>query len=549
MYSLAFLQGLTKGRPVVRVCAVCLYVALRKEQTPVMLIELADLVQVSVFKLGTLFMLFRREFPSVAGVDDIDPSIYIARFAGTLGFGDKTREVANDALKLVTRMKRDWIADGRRPAGICGAALLIAARMHHFHRSVKEIVYLVKMSDITVKTRLREFERTPAAQLSAAQFRDSFDSPEVLNSLPPSFLRNRMAEIESQSKGAECNGEIKLRGLREGSRMCDETDIELSSEDETLANEIRSHAEAMIVAATKHITLPLTPPSTCEVSPSENPLPSGKDFDKGNELKPSAKKVKRRTLTAKEHREMLENLSQKLPFNAATTGEYAISPDAGNMPIAATTANLTDILPVSKLREQNEQRLKSSAELEGVAESSLPDPDRGRVHLTAEDMHLSDLDEDEEVAGVVVSPEEAVIRAAIWHELNREYLSEQLEKQRLKSLQVPGSGKGRKRKNRTENGGHLDGNGNPPANAAEALSRMATRKISSKVNKDHLEALFKSSLPGSPLLGSEMTDSSKLVANDKSNMQESGDYDDYEEEEVAVPLDLYTVEEEEEEYD
>ncbi|KAI9183089.1 transcription factor TFIIIB subunit brf1 [Blastocladiella emersonii ATCC 22665] len=195
IYNLAYLQNLTKGKRKAQVCAVCLYIALRKEQAPVMLIELADLVQTSIFRLGTLFQLFRREFPAVARVEDIDPSIYIHRFATMLEFGDRTLAVANDALLLVKRMKLDWIADGRRPAGICGTALLIAARMHHFHRTIKEIVHIVKMSDTTVKQRLREFQSTAAAMLSVAQFREKFDSNDVEAFLPPSFVKHRVDEI------------------------------------------------------------------------------------------------------------------------------------------------------------------------------------------------------------------------------------------------------------------------------------------------------------------------------------------------------------------
>ena len=43
------------------------------------------------------------------------------RFASKLEFGDKATDVENTALRLVGRMKRDWIQYGRRPAGICGA--------------------------------------------------------------------------------------------------------------------------------------------------------------------------------------------------------------------------------------------------------------------------------------------------------------------------------------------------------------------------------------------------------------------------------------------
>ena len=50
-----------------------------------------------------------------------DPCLYIHRFAHKLEFEDKTHEVSMTALRLVSRMKRDWMAQGRRPSGLCGA--------------------------------------------------------------------------------------------------------------------------------------------------------------------------------------------------------------------------------------------------------------------------------------------------------------------------------------------------------------------------------------------------------------------------------------------
>jgi transcription factor IIIB subunit 2 len=49
-----------------------------------------------------------------------------------LPFEDKAEEVRETASKLLKRMKMDWITQGRRPASLCGAAILIAGRMHGF---------------------------------------------------------------------------------------------------------------------------------------------------------------------------------------------------------------------------------------------------------------------------------------------------------------------------------------------------------------------------------------------------------------------------------
>ncbi len=52
---------------------------------------------------------------------NLDPSLYIHRFAHQLKFEEKENEVATTALRLVSRMKRDWMSTGRRPSGLCGA--------------------------------------------------------------------------------------------------------------------------------------------------------------------------------------------------------------------------------------------------------------------------------------------------------------------------------------------------------------------------------------------------------------------------------------------
>lgn len=86
-------------------------------------------------------------------VSAADPCLYIPRFAHLLEFGDKNHEVSMTALRLLQRMKRDWMHTGRRPSGLCGAALLVAARMHDFRRTVKEVISVVKVCESTLRKR------------------------------------------------------------------------------------------------------------------------------------------------------------------------------------------------------------------------------------------------------------------------------------------------------------------------------------------------------------------------------------------------------------
>ena len=62
----------------------------------------------------------------------LDPAFYIYRFAHKLGFSKQSKDVTDTANRIVSRMKRDWMVIGRRPAGICGAAFVMAARIHGF---------------------------------------------------------------------------------------------------------------------------------------------------------------------------------------------------------------------------------------------------------------------------------------------------------------------------------------------------------------------------------------------------------------------------------
>ena len=77
---------------------------------------------------------------------------------------------------------------GRRPAGICGAALLLAARMNNFRRSVEEIVQVVKIADTTLKKRLEEFKATPSGALTLADFRNVWLEDEMD---PPAFTKGK----------------------------------------------------------------------------------------------------------------------------------------------------------------------------------------------------------------------------------------------------------------------------------------------------------------------------------------------------------------------
>uniref|UniRef100_A0AAY5KI43 Transcription factor IIIB 90 kDa subunit n=1 Tax=Esox lucius TaxID=8010 RepID=A0AAY5KI43_ESOLU len=210
-FKMVVSKHLTRGRKMAHVIAACLYLVCRTEGTPHMLLDLSDLLQVNVYILGKTFLLLAREL--CINSPAIDPCLYIPRFAHMLEFGDKTHEVSMTALRLLQRMKRDWMHTGRRPSGLCGAALLVAARMHEFRRTVKDVIGVVKVCEATLRKRLTEFEDTPTSQLTIDEFM-RVDLEQECD--PPSFTAGQkkvkllQLEQELAKKLDEVQGEISL---------------------------------------------------------------------------------------------------------------------------------------------------------------------------------------------------------------------------------------------------------------------------------------------------------------------------------------------------
>ncbi|KAL8965679.1 MAG: hypothetical protein Q9197_006389, partial [Variospora fuerteventurae] len=177
VYKLCLANNFVQGRLTRNVAAVCLYIACRrsKETNKFMLIDFADKCNINVFKLGTIFkdllQVLHINSSAFQSLEPINVESLILRFAEQMNFGRMKQRIANEAVRIVQRMSRDWMTDGRRPAGICGAALILAARMNNFRRVVREVVYTVKVAEQTILNRLHEFSQTASSGLTVDEFR------------------------------------------------------------------------------------------------------------------------------------------------------------------------------------------------------------------------------------------------------------------------------------------------------------------------------------------------------------------------------------------
>ncbi|XP_066262675.1 transcription factor IIIB 90 kDa subunit [Euwallacea similis] len=201
-FKMALSRNLTRGRRNTHVHAACVYLSCRTEGTAHLLIDISDVLQICCYELGRTYLKLAQAL--CINVPSVDPCLYILRFASKLEFGAKTQQVTNTALRLVQRMKRDSIHSGRRPSGLCGAALLIAARLHEFNRSIGDIVKVVKVHESTMRKRLIEFGDTPSSALTLEEFM-TVDLEEEQD--PPSFKAARKKDKERLQKMMEEEGE------------------------------------------------------------------------------------------------------------------------------------------------------------------------------------------------------------------------------------------------------------------------------------------------------------------------------------------------------
>ncbi|XP_043276945.1 transcription factor IIIB 90 kDa subunit isoform X2 [Venturia canescens] len=190
-YKMALSRHLTRGRKQAHNHAACVYITCRTEGTAHMLIDISDVLQICVHELGRTYLRFTQAL--CINIPSMDPCLYIMRFANKLEFGEKTHEVSMTALRLVQRMKRDSIHSGRRPSGLCGAALLMAARLHEFSRSPADIIKIVKVHESTLRKRLIEFGDTPSSALTLEEFM-TVDLEEEQD--PPAFKAARKKDRE-----------------------------------------------------------------------------------------------------------------------------------------------------------------------------------------------------------------------------------------------------------------------------------------------------------------------------------------------------------------
>ncbi|XP_051148845.1 transcription factor IIIB 60 kDa subunit isoform X2 [Andrographis paniculata] len=461
-YKLGLEWNFTRGRKKEQVEAACLYIACRLNNKPYLLIEFSEQLSINVYVLGAVFLqlckvLYLQEHPIVQ--KPVDPSLFIHRFTDRLFGGrkpvDSTR-ISQTALRVVASMKRDWMQTGRKPSGLCGAALYIAALSHDLPCSKNDIIKVVHICETTLTKRLIEFENTESGGLTIEEFNTKateIETEEMLSkSLDEGVKASGIHELLCQHKGSETPH--FAHGL---CRSCYDDFMKLSGG-------LEGGSE----------------PPAFQRAEKGRMMEEKVDADRSNDLESSI------LPDSAESQSKVSNSNKQCRTNDLSENEVPQTAESG----------LTG--------DQLQQEDMDHSNIDGIH----PNDD-----TLEESENLSDID-DTEVDFYLNNEEEKRLKKIIWEEMNKEYLEEQAAKEaselaakkaeeeffancseevkaeKLKAAQVAAavakSKKERQQKRAAER--KLAG---PAQTASEAAKQMLERKgFSSKIRYDVLEQMF-----------------------------------------------------------
>jgi len=457
-FKLALAKHLTRGRKSTHVIAACVYITCRTEGTSHMLIDFSDVLQVDVYELGRTYLRLSQAL--CINIPAMDPCLYVMRFAHKLEFGDKTHEVSMTALRLVSRMKKDWIHFGRRPSGLCGAALLIASRLHEFCRTVTDVIKVVKVHESTLRKRLTEFGETSASQLTLDEFMN-VDLDAMTDEMdPPSFKAARKKDRELLEK-------LEVTQL-------DKELHELEDKIEKELEERRSKVRGPYAKLSK------------ESSPDSS-ANSGSDTDGERENEDTQRFIHEQTLNV--IGECLEANPSKIANNASQEQlDSLLMPPPVSTPsrtMGTHSMSSNPSLPCSPglgLKDTVQEYLIPTIKEHGEDRKD-EEPD--------EELDITGIDDDE-IDSYLMSPGEIENKTNLWMMVNKEYLIAQeikmkkeneLREEMIKNGIDPDK---KKKIYKKKNKSNLQSNGT----ALEAIEKIVQeKKMSTKINYDVLKSL------------------------------------------------------------
>ncbi|KAF2025250.1 BRF1-domain-containing protein [Setomelanomma holmii] len=495
-YRLAMNHNFIQGRRMRNVAAVALYMAARRQPgNTLMLMDLAEKIQVNVWALGDTYKAFLGKLTEVdpaqlvgnTAVQEIEP--LMLKYCRKLEFAEDSHKVANDACKILRRMSRDWMVQGRQPAGLCGACIILAARMNNYRRTVREVVYVVKVADSTINSRLYEYKQTPSSALTVNQFREFGERLKVTVQPPAIWRREKKEERREKRKAAGVDPD-SAAALEQSAGSETEAGPSTGTSSTRRTSKRRRNNNGVSQSLGGQDNPVLDGNGEAVLESLDVAMADASDGNPGDEAfvmpkKRGRPKKRDRIVIAPEDLEIEQEIESEVTHAIkdweATFKEFIENDKHPILQASGWTAQ-------QMARAQLDQR--------DIPVNTSPDIDE------------DEFDDDPDVANCILGPEEVRLKERIWITENEDWLRDQQTKLLKAELEAaedkPKKPKQKRKHHQMGDGSVLEGQ--PAASAAEAVHKMLNKRgkaFSNHLNYDKLNALFAppGSSAGSPSAG------------------------------------------------
>lgn len=400
LFQLAAHRNFTAGRKTSHVAAACVYTVCRRDSEPFLLLDFADILRTTVRALGQIYMKLVRllNLDKILVLPVIDPSLFLERFAARLPLDEAgLQSVPHTAARIIQAMSRHWIVTGRRPNGLCGAALLISCRFHGYDEvDASSLSSVVRIGEHTIKRRLYELRDTPAGMLTADSLA-AIEGPkaggpdaEQLGSAAHSQLGSAVQSLVVPSDGNDSSTSLPPCMLRQ--RKAQMKAIQEAQSDSDSEDEISSRLPALTSCV-------INVEDACAEEPS------------ASQISEVASLVLSHLRLKADSQSESEQEFLRLMGSLDSQGNLGTADDEVDIPVAAFfEPKAEDESPkqktTTKKGKKTTARSSKSAGASSKSASFLSD--------------MSDVDIDDEI----LSPEESAVKAELWYQWSAPWLED-----------------------------------------------------------------------------------------------------------------------------
>lgn len=449
IFKLAWGNSFVQGRTIDSVAVVCLYLACRRKRIQtegkirpaydLMLIDFAERLNIDVFALGRMYSdLVRKLYLQPDGslnteasgvLTALTPEDLVSRFVDALEFDkNDNNKIKQDAVRIVKRMNRDWMDIGRRPSGVCGAAVILAARMNNYRRTIREVVLTAKVAEITINKRLEEFSDTASSKLSIDEFRQD----EFLNGMtaadPPSWSRTHNPQVRTKKKRGRPRKyplpEPQLSGMHAPSTQSSYGDDQ-TNPTEPPSKRLRLDAQGFAIPAIPQRHLPVDPPIDPALLADSGP----------SEIQPSAPRTQGRPPGAKNWRApppTAAELAIETEIEHDIAEAFRRNPDLApdhqdyvpTQPTTSATATTDKNATETRVAEVQAMTPAKPPHTKSGPPGPAVDSNIGNTDIVSLSPTLKpyEFDDDDDVSNCLLSQAESEIKERVWVTMNADWL-------------------------------------------------------------------------------------------------------------------------------